>query len=259
MAIDAELDGKRALITGAGQGVGEEIARALAGAGVDVLVNDFFGERADAVARSIVADGGHAVGIPFDVTDHQGVRDAVQSAGRVDVLVNNAGNAGVGGFGDAAPFVETAPTDWSKYVDVNLFGVMNCVHAVLPSMIEAGWGRIVTIVSDAARSGEPRMAAYGAAKAGAAGFSRCIASEVARHGITVNNVSLGTMRTPLTAALWDDPTKVDQQKAIMSRYLVRRPGEPSDVAWMVTTLVSPRASWITGQTFPVNGGHSAAL
>jgi 3-oxoacyl-[acyl-carrier protein] reductase len=115
------------------------------------------------------------------------------------------------------------------------------------------------MVSDAARTGDAQMAAYSAAKAGAAGFCRAIASEVARHGITVNAIALGTMRTPLTAGLWDDATKVDQQRALMSGYLVRRPGEPDDAAWMVATLASPRASWVTGQTIPVNGGRSFTL
>jgi 3-oxoacyl-[acyl-carrier protein] reductase len=103
------------------------------------------------------------------------------------------------------------------------------------------------------------MAAYCAAKAGAAGFCRAIAREVARHGITVNNVALGTMRTPVTAALYDDPAHAEQVRELLSSYLVRRPGEPDDAAWMVATLVSPRASWVTGQTIPVNGGYSFAL
>ena len=103
------------------------------------------------------------------------------------------------------------------------------------------------------------MAAYSAAKAGAAGFTRAIASEVARHGVTANNIALGTMRTPATDAFWDDPAMASQQKALMASYLVRRPGDPDDVAWMVATLASPRASWITGQTIPVNGGYSFAL
>jgi 3-oxoacyl-[acyl-carrier protein] reductase len=257
--IDFELEGKRILITGAGQGVGEGIARMLASTGAEILVNDYFPERAEAVAGGIAAEGGVARPLSFDVTNHGAVRAAVESAGGVDVLVNNAGNAGAEGFGALANFVETAPEDWAKYFAVNLTGVMNCVHAALPSMIDAQWGRIVTIVSDAARIGDAQMAAYCAAKAGAAGFCRAIAREVARYAITVNNIALGTMRTPLTAAFYDDPAHADRVKAIMADYLVRRPGDPDDAAWMVATLVSPRASWITGQTIPVNGGYSFAL
>lgn len=259
MTIDVDLDGKRALITGAGQGVGESIARTLAAAGAEILVNDYFAERAEAVVAGIVAGGGRALAAPFDVTDHALVHEAFTRAGPVDILVNNAGNAGAEGFGGIAPFVETSPEDWAKFLAVNLHGVMNCVHAALPSMIDGKWGRIVTMVSDAARNGEARMAAYCAAKAGAAGFGRGIAHEVARHGITVNNIALGTMRTPITAALWDDPSREEQQKAIMSGYLIRRPGDPDDAAWMVATLASPRSGWVTGQTIPVNGGYSFAL
>lgn len=259
MSIDFGLSGKRALITGSGQGVGEGIARMLAAAGAEVLVNDLVADRAQAVADAIVADGGMASGAAFDVTDFAGVHEAFAAVGQVDILVNNAGNAGAEGWAGMAPFVATTPGDWSKYLSVNLYGVMNCVHAALPGMIEAQWGRVVTVTSDASRVGEAQMAAYCAAKAGAAGFSRGIAHEVARHGITVNNVALGTMRTPLSSALWDDPTKVEQQRALMSSYLIRRPGDPDDVAWAIAMLVSPRGSWITGQTIPVNGGYSFAL
>ena len=254
-----ELGGRRALVTGAGQGVGEAVARTLGAAGATVVVNDYFADRAQSVADGITADGGDAVAVPFDVTDHAGVHDALATAGPVDILVNNAGNAGTEGFGDLVPFVDTDPSDWARYLSVNLDGVMSCVHAALPSMIERRWGRIVTIVSDAARLGEANMAAYAAAKAGAAGFGRAIAHEVGRHGITVNNVALGTMRTPVSAAFWDDPAQADRRRAMMSGYLVRRPGDPDDVAWVVATLVSPRAAWVTGQTIPVNGGYSFAL
>src|SRR4051794_31342367 len=253
------LAGKRALVTGAGQGVGDGIARMLAAAGVEVFINDYYGERAEMVAESIVGIGGSARAAPFDVTDFAAVRDAFAAVGHVDILVNNAGNAGTDGFGKLAPFVSTSPEDWARYLAVNLHGVMNCVHAALPSMIQEKWGRIITMVSDAARTGDAQMAAYCAAKAGAAGFSRAIAREVARHSITVNSIALGTMRTPVTAAFWDDATRADEQKALMSGYLVRRPGEPDDAAWMVATLASPRASWVTGQTIPVNGGYSFTL
>jgi 3-oxoacyl-[acyl-carrier protein] reductase len=259
MSIDFGLEGKRALVTGAGQGVGEGIARLLAEAGAEVVVNDYFAERAEAVVDGIVDAGGSAQPSPFDVTDHAAVRAAVDSAGGVDILVNNAGNAGTGGFGALATFADTDPADWDRYFSVNLYGVMHCVHAALPSMIDARWGRIVTMISDAGRIGESHMAAYAAAKSGAAGLCRAVAREVARHGVTVNNVALGTMRTPLTQALYDDPGQADAVKSLLSPYLVRRPGEPDDAAWMVATLVSPRSSWVTGQTIPVNGGYSFAL
>src|SRR3954452_7991900 len=259
MRTDIGLTGRRALVTGAGQGVGAAIARTLASAGAEVLVNDYFADRAEAVAEAIDADGGSATALAFDVTDHAGARAALSAAARVDVLVNNAGNAGIEGFGELTPFVATTPDDWAKYLAVNLHGVMNCVHAALPSMIQEKWGRIITMVSDAARTGDAQMAAYCAAKAGAAGFSRAIAREVARHSITVNSIALGTMPPPVTAGFWEDASRSDEQKALLSGYLVRRPGEPDDAAWMVATLASPRASWVTGQTVPVNGGYSFAL
>jgi NAD(P)-dependent dehydrogenase (short-subunit alcohol dehydrogenase family) len=259
MAIDFELDGKRALVTGSGQGVGRAIALMLGAAGAEVAVNDFFPDRAEAVVEEIRAAGGAALAAPFDVTDYDLVHDAFTGVGGADILVNNAGNAGSEGWAGLAAFVDTGPADWDKYLGVNLYGVMNCVHAALPEMIARRWGRIVTIVSDAARKGEPQMASYCAAKAGAAGFCRGIAQEVGRYGITVNNISLGTMRTPITEAMWSNPDLKDQQKAALANYTIRRPGEPEDPAWIIAALVSPRASWVTGQTIPVNGGYTYAL
>jgi 3-oxoacyl-[acyl-carrier protein] reductase len=117
---------------------------------------------------------------------------------------------------------------------------------------------VVTVVSDAGRVGDAGVAAYAAAKAGAAGFTRAIAAEVGRHGVTANAIALGTIRTPPTEAFWagDD---VDRQRAILRRYAIRRPGDPDDVAAMAVFLASPAAAWITGQTYPLNGGSSFAL
>jgi 3-oxoacyl-[acyl-carrier protein] reductase len=256
--MQLDLTGRRVLVTGSGQGVGEGIARGFAAAGADVVVNDFYPERAVAVAEQIQAEGGSARPTPFDVTKYAAVATGIAEVGGVDILVNNAGNAGAGGWSERENFVDTEPADWEPFLRVNLYGVMHCARAVLPGMIAKGWGRIITIISDAARGGEPRQAAYSAAKAGAAGLTRALAVENGRHGITVNNIALGTMRTPLTEAGWTDPEN-PHTKAILRRYVVRRPGMPEDVAALAVFLATKQASWITGQTYPLNGGYTFAL
>ncbi len=258
MTVTIDLSGRTALITGAGQGVGAGIAAMLAEAGARVAVNDLVIERAEAQAQALRGAGGDAVAAPFDVTDLAMVSGAVSELGGVDVLVNNAGNAGADGWPGMRPFAETSPADWDKFLRVNLYGVMNATRAVLPGMIEARWGRVITIISDAGRVGEPMMAAYAAAKAGAAGLTRSVANEVGRYGITANNISLGTMRTPLTEAAWVD---LDEQQTAsrLKGYAIRRPGLPDDVAGLVAYLASPAASWLTSQTIPLNGGYSSAL
>lgn len=254
-----DVNGKRVLITGAGQGVGRGLAAAFADAGAHVFVNDLRDDRANAVVDEITASGGSAAPAVFDVTDFDAAVDAVRAAGGVDVLVNNAGNAGSAGFGDRKPFAETGPADWESYLRVNLYGVLNCTRAALPEMVEKRWGRIITVVSDAGRTGDPNGAAYSASKAGAAGLTRSIAMENGRYGITANNIALGTMRTPLSEPLWEQGTDSPQAKAILRNYVVRRPGDPGDVTHLAVLLASDHGAWITGQTIPVNGGFSFAL
>lgn len=258
MTFDLDLTGRRVLVTGAGQGVGRALALGFGRAGAAVVVNDLDPVRAAAVVDEAEALGVDAVAAVFDVTDHEAVADAVAAVGGVDVLVNNAGNAGTEGFGARGAFFESDPADWEPFLQVNLYGVLHCCRAVLPGMVDRGWGRIITIVSDAGRTGDPGGAVYGAAKAGAAGLTRSLALEHGRHGITANNISLGTMRTPATEAVWSDPD-APMAKAILRDYVVRRPGDPDEVAALAVLLASPHGDWITGQTYPLNGGYSFAL
>ncbi len=256
------LEGRIALVTGAGQGVGRQTALHFAAHGcATVLVNDFHAERAAAVAAEVEALGAKAIAVAADVTDLDGlgakVRAAVAEAGGLHIVVNNAGNAGpVDSIGELPPFWETGPDDWARWLDTNLYGVLNTCRITVPLLIasERG-GSIVNIISDAGRVGEPHLAVYSAAKAGAAGFSRALAKATGAHGIRVNAVSLASMRTPgLESMLLDDALV----KRMLKQYIVRRLGEPSDAANMVLFLASEAAAWITGQTYAVNGGYSTS-
>ena len=181
-----DLGGQNAFVTGAGQGAGRGIALLLArhNAG-GIAVNDFILERAEAVAAEIQASGIRAVPVQADVGDYASVTEAFKKAraalGAVTILVNNAGNAGPeAAMGHSPLFWETPPSEWDRYFHTNLRGVMNCCHVALPEMVRNKRGRIVAVVSDAGRIGEARLAAYSAAKAGAAGFIRSIAKETGR-------------------------------------------------------------------------------
>ncbi|KQU56727.1 oxidoreductase [Rhodococcus sp. Leaf278] len=256
------LKGRTAFVTGAGQGVGRRIALHFAehGAGA-VVINDYRLDRAEAVAAEIEAAGAKALAIAGDVSDLESVNDAVaqslQMFGSIDILVNNAGNAGPNPTDEMTrPFWEQTPTEWHGYLGTNLYGPLNVCHAVAPAMIEHGYGRIVNMISDAARFGEPGRETYAAGKAGTAGFTRSLAASLGRFGITANCVSLAATRTPRTEKGMENEAAV---KKMMSRYIIRRPGEVDDAANMVLMLASDASSWVTGQTIPVNGGYSFAL
>ena len=258
-----DLTGRVALVTGAGQGVGAKTAHYLAAQGARVVVNDYVAERAEAVTQEIKEAGGAAIGVQGDVTDFASVTAMVDTTadafGAIDVLVNNAGNAGAdpSALGGNRTFWEIDPAAWEPFLQVNLYGVMNCCRAVIPGMLEAGnGGRLITIISDAGRVGEPGLEAYSAAKAGAAGLMRALARSLGRFEITANCVAIATTRTPAVEAMTSNE---DLVKRMLRNYIIRRVGEPSDVAAMVTFLASNAASWTTGQTYPVNGGFSVNL
>ncbi len=247
-----------ALVTGGGQGVGRASCLALAAAGARVIVvNDFHAARAEAVCEEIRAIGGEALAAPADVTDLEALAGLVATVnlhyGGLDVLVNNAGNAGPGAIGELRPFWQTEPEDWARWLGTNFYGVLNACRVAIPLLIESRYGRIITVISDAGRVGEPHLAVYSGAKAGAAGFMRAIAKGLGRYNVTANCVALGTIRTPGIADMIGDEENVKQ---IQRLYTIRRLGEPEDAAAAIVYLASAAAGWITGQTLPVNGGYS---
>jgi 3-oxoacyl-[acyl-carrier protein] reductase len=238
-----DLTGRTALVTGAGQNVGAGIARALAARGATVAVNDLHPDRARATVESVTAVGGTAVAAPFDVTDLDAVMAAVGEIGPVDILVNNAGIAAEGMT--PRPFRTMDPADWEQPIRINLHGVLHCCHAVIDGMCERGWGRVVTISSGAGTAGVGiGVAPYAAGKGGGLAFTRTLALEVARTGVTANTLALGLMEQR-------DPTVT----AHLARAIpVGRAGTPEDVAAACVWLASEEAAWVTGQTIEINGG-----
>jgi len=250
-----ELTGRVVLVTGAGQGVGEGIAIAMAEQGASVAVNDLVGDRAEQLVARLPRSDAASCACPADVTDLDAVRamvaDVERRIGPVDVLVNNAGIPSTGVA--MRPFVDTSASEWRPFVDINLYGVLHCTHAVLPGMKARKWGRIISVTSDAGRSGEANLAVYAASKAAGAAFTRSVAKEVGRDGITCNSISLGTIAS---RAAEPNDAEAERLARQLRRYPVGRLGRPADVAAAAVWLASEEASWVTGQTVSVNGGYT---
>jgi 2-hydroxycyclohexanecarboxyl-CoA dehydrogenase len=238
------LEGKIAIVTGAGLGIGRAIADKLAAAGATVAVTDLDEASANQTAAGLPG----AVAIRADVTDRQDVQAAVdrvmQQFGRVDVLVNNAG------WDKASPFVDSDPADWDRAIAVNLYGVLHTCKAVLPIMAGQGGGAVVNVGSDAGRVGSSGEAVYSAAKGGVIAFTKSLAREMARHQVRVNCVCPGPTDTALFASFAGPKLREALTKAIPFRRL----GQPADVANVVAFLASDEAAFVTGQTLSVSGG-----
>lgn len=245
---DRFLEGRVSLVTGAGRGVGLGIALELASRGAAVAINDINRARAEEAVAAVVEAGGKAIAATGDIADEEDVQRILTSAARlgpVDILVNNAGipPQGMG----LASFLEETTASWKQFVDINLYGVAFMTRAALPAMIENGWGRVITIVSDSGRVGDPKLAMYGASKAAAVALMRSVAAEVGPRGVTCNAISLSTIAMPGMSE--------ELQAELGNRYPVKRLGQPADVAGAVAYFASPAAAWVTGQTLSVNGGH----
>jgi NAD(P)-dependent dehydrogenase (short-subunit alcohol dehydrogenase family) len=241
------LTGQVAIVTGAARGIGRAIASRLAAGGARVELFDVDGAAANQAAEAL---GHGSVPHAVDVADLDAVAEAVgavrRSEGRIDILVNNAG------IYPHTPFEELTFEDWRRVLGINLDGVFLCTRAVYPAMRERGYGRIVNISSATFLIGYPEMTAYIASKGGVVGFTRALAAEAGAHGITVNCITPGLIQTEGTDV--EDPTG-ELFAEIVGGQAVKRRGRPEDIAECAAYLASPAASFITGQTINVDGGH----
>ena len=244
-----ELKGKVAIITGAGQGMGRAVARRLAASGAVLVVNDLNKEASERTAEDLKAGGCSVISIPGDVTSSEDVSDlingAVNAYGTIDILVNNAGVL------RPTPVIDIEEDEWDSVIKGNLKSTYLCSRAVLTTMRTGDWGRIVNFSSTAGKNiSTVGGAHYTAAKAGILGFTRHLAKEEARYGITVNSVCPGLIDTEMVRSTIDE----DRTKAYADSFPISRLGEPSEVAELVAFLVSDRASYITGASLDINGG-----
>jgi 2-hydroxycyclohexanecarboxyl-CoA dehydrogenase len=236
------LDRRRAFVSGGAHGIGAAIVRTFAAAGADVLIGDLDIARATDLAGQVGATAAQ-----LDVTDAGRVNEIMSRHGPFDIVVNNAG------ADQHAFFTDTTPYDWAKLLAVNLVSAFACTHAALPAMQAAGFGRIINIASEAARLGSKGGAAYAAAKGGVIAFTKSIARENARYGITANAIAPGPIRTPmLEQAVAKGGDRI--LHAMTDATLLRRLGEPEEVAAAALFLASDQAAYITGETIGVSGG-----
>ncbi|MEA2917357.1 MAG: hypothetical protein QOJ15_9438 [Bradyrhizobium sp.] len=236
------LDRRRAFISGGAQGIGAAIVRTFAAAGAHVVIGDLDIDSATDLAGQVGATAAR-----LDVSNTGMVQQVMSQHGPFDIVVNNAG------ADQHVFFTDTTACDWAKLLAVNLVSVFACTHAALPPMQAVGFGRIINIASEAARLGSKGGAVYAAAKGGVIAFTKSIARENARYGITANAIAPGPIRTPmLEQAVAEGGDKI--LRAMMDATLLRRLGEPEEIAAAALFLASDQAAYITGETIGVSGG-----
>ena len=246
------LEGRVAIVTGSGRGIGRAAAQALAEEGAHAIVTDIDAEAVARTAGELRARGLSVLGVPADVCDAAAVERLVESTlsafGKVDILVNNAG------FTRDNYLTRMPESDWDAVVDTILKGAYLCTRAVLPSMIAQRWGRVINI-SSRAHLGNPGQTHYSAAKAGLIGFTRALALEQGKFHITANAIAPGFIETELVRAL---PSYEKLRETALARNPIPRLGAPADIADAILFLASDRAGFITGETLHVTGGRYAS-
>lgn len=244
------LQGKIAIVTGAGQGVGRGIANVLAREGAKVVLADLNGEKAQTAAEEIRLKGGQATAYPVDVLNtgrvEAMVKQTLDSLEGLHILVNNAVAPSVN-----VPFAQSKEQDWDQDLGVGLKGYLICTRAVINHFLNQDYGRIISISSSAGKMGSPNLAAYSAAKGAVIGFTKALARELAKTGVTVNSVAPGAVNTPMQDRLTDEFKAHMRSTIPMGRY-----AEPEEIGEMVAFLASDRAAYITGQIYSVDGGRT---
>lgn len=239
-----------AFITGAGRGMGREIALTFSKKGYAVVVTDVNEDNANETVKLVQDSGGDAFAVLCDVTKLENVEAAVEKVkahyGKIDVLVNNAG------WDKIEPFLKSEPSTWETIIGINLMGQIHTCKAILPLMIDNGYGKVINIASDSGRVGSSGEAVYSAAKGGVISLTKTLAREMARHQINVNVIAPGPADTPLFKEIGEYNKGITE--ALVKAIPFRRLAQPSDIANAVAFLASDEAEYITGQTLSVNGG-----